>query len=329
MSESSNEIVLPQIADGEDKSSPLVNCLRNTYKHLRKWAKRFGTDAFRLYDRDISSFPVAIDFYAGKFSINYYASSKDAPEPGDALVQAVEGALKLLFQTSSENIFWRTRVRRKETRQYEKLGQSGRFFEVHEGPARFYVNLEEYLDTGLFLDHRETRKIVADLSKGKRVLNLFAYTGAFTVQAALGGAIYTKTVDMSNTYTAWAKENFILNGMALSRHTIIREDCMRFLDDEIRAGDQYDIIVIDPPTISRSKKMVGMFDVQEDYGTLIRKSLRLLKQGGVIFFSTNHRKFQFDETLFPDCKVMEISKKTHPIDFKDPKIHRCWRLSRI
>lgn len=319
-----DRLILPDIKEGEDKSFPFLNCLRNRYKHIRKFAKRFETDCVRIYDREIAAFPLAIDLYAGRFAVHYFARSKDLVEPPSELVVETERALAALFGATQEQIFWRTRIRRKETRQYEKAATAEEFFIAHEGKADFYINLTDYLDTGLFIDHRALRKLVADEAKGKRLLNLFAYTGAFTVQAALKGAISSKTVDLSNTYTDWAKRNFLLNGLSLKEHQVIRADCMLFLKEE-RA--QYDLIVIDPPTISRSKKMLGLFDVQQDYVFLIKHSLKLLAKGGRLYFSTNSRKFQFDPSLFPECKVHDISKQTRPEDFNDPLIHRSWRLT--
>jgi 23S rRNA (cytosine1962-C5)-methyltransferase len=193
--------------------------------------------------------------------------------------------------------------------------------------VKFKINLRNYLDTGLFLDHRETRRLVASMSEGKRVLNLFAYTCSFSVHAAAAGAAYTKSVDMSNTYIAWGKDNFILNSIPLKNHPLIREDCMKFLDDEIQSREKYDIVIIDPPTVSRSKKMDEMFDVQNDYTILIKKSLKLLNEGGVIFFSTNSRKFDFEDSYFNQCSIQEITLKTIPFDFHNKKIHRCWKIS--
>jgi 23S rRNA (cytosine1962-C5)-methyltransferase len=193
--------------------------------------------------------------------------------------------------------------------------------------VKLKVNLHDYLDTGLFLDHRETRQIVASLARGKRVLNLFAYTCAFSVQAACAGAAYTKSVDLSNTYTAWGRENFLLNSLSLNNNVVVREDCLKFLDEEIASRLKYDIIVIDPPTISRSKKMDQMFDLQEDYILLLSKALSLLSNGGTVFFSTNSRRFSFDHTLFESCSIRDISKKTIPLDFHNQKIHRCWQIS--
>lgn len=236
-------------------------------------------------------------------------------------------ALGGIFGAEAGAIFWRTRLKRKKTRQYEKIGESKEFFSAIEFGIKFWVNLIDYLDTGLFLDHRETRKIVAAACPGKRVLNLFAYTCSFSVHAAVAGATFTKSVDMSNTYTAWGRDNFMLNGIPLATHEIVRADCLKFMDEELRSGIKYDIIIIDPPTISRSKKMDQMFDIQQDYLSLVSKALKLLLPGGTIFFSTNSRRFAFDEQYFKGCVVVDISDKTIPLDFHDPKIHRCWKIS--
>jgi 23S rRNA (cytosine1962-C5)-methyltransferase len=169
--------------------------------------------------------------------------------------------------------------------------------------------------------------MVALQAQGKKVLNLFAYTCSFSVHAAVAGASFTKSVDLSNTYTAWGKDNFKLNSLSLENNQVIRDDCLKFLDAEVKSGIKYDIIIVDPPTISRSKKMTQMFDVQKDYVELITKGLKLLSKEGIIFFSTNSRKFVFESHHFPSCLIREISEKTLPVDFHDPKIHRCWKIS--
>lgn len=320
------EIFLPTVADGEDKTSPFKNRIRKNYRHIRKWAKRSGTDCFRIYDRDIKSYPLTIDFYAGRFCVNYFSSSRENPEPPSSLVEEIDQALCSIFGTNSNCIYWRTRFRRKKTLQYEKMGESKEFFTVHEYGVRFKINLLDYLDTGLFLDHRETRRWVASICQGKRVLNLFAYTCSFSVHAAAAGAAFTKSVDMSNTYVAWGKDNFKLNSIPLKNHEFVRADCLKFLDEEIRSGMKYDIIIIDPPTISRSKKMNQMFDLQKDYVTVLKKALSLLLKDGTIIFSTNSRKFVLDEQLFKECSIIEISKKTIPPEFHNQKIHRCWKI---
>jgi 23S rRNA (cytosine1962-C5)-methyltransferase len=317
---------LPTIADGEDKSSPIKNRIRKNYQHVRKWAKRTLTNAFRIYDRDIKEYPLAIDFYAGKFCVQLFSYDRDSDDVSTAVKEEIEEVLSSLFGVSSNEIFWKTRIKRAKTQQYEKISSDGHFFPVMEYGVRFWVNLEEYLDTGLFLDHRETRRMVASIAHGKRVLNLFAYTCSFSVHAALAGAHLTKSVDMSNTYTDWGRENFLLNALSLKNNPIVREDCLKFLGDERDAGERYDIIIIDPPTISRSKKMDQMFDIQIDYVQLLQKALKLLLPSGLIFFSTNSRKFKFDESLFPKCAIREISEQTLPIDFHNKKIHRCWKI---
>ena len=335
----SSKFSLPEIVDGEDKSSPFVNRIRKNYRHIRKWAKRTLTNAFRIFDRDIRQYPVAIEYYDGRLCIQYFSITRESTEPPAEFICEVEKALKTIFGEACRAIYWKTRAKRKETRQYEKVGESREFFTVLEYGIPFKVNLQDYLDTGLFLDHRETRHLIGKLSRDKRVLNLFAYTCSFSIHAAVAGASFTKSVDLSNTYTAWGRDNFRLNGFSPENHPIIREDCMKFLEEEVRIVERgrlnpsmsalfkYDIIIIDPPTISRSKKMSDMFDVQEDYVSLISNGLKLLSKGGMIFFSTNSRKFVFDKEKFPSCEIREITERTLPIDFHDPKIHRCWRLS--
>jgi len=306
---------------------PIRQSPRKNYRHLRKWAKRTQTDCFRIYGREVPQYPAAIDFYAGRFCIHYFSKNQDSDEPSPELSDAVNNALSTVFAVPLSSIYWRTRAKSKgETRQYEKIGGAKEFFTVFEYGIKFKVNLQDYLDTGLFLDHRETRKIVASVSAGKRLLNLFAYTCSFSIHAAAAGSLFTKSVDMSNTYTDWGLDNFELNNLSLRNNVVVRADCLKFLDEEIRSGEEYDLIVIDPPTISRSKKMDQLFDIQVDYVSLIFKSLKLLSEKGVIFFSTNSRKFAFDQNLFKSYVIEEISHKTLPIDFQDPKIHRCWQI---
>ncbi len=313
-------MILPPIHDGEDKHSSLKNRIRKNYKHLRKWAKRTNTECFRIYDRDIKEYPIAIDVYAGRFCVQYFSYDRDDEELDTNEVNEI---LISLFGDCS--IYSRSRIRRRKLEQYEKRGEEKEFFTVLEYGVKFKVNLRDYLDTGLFLDHRETRKMVAQQAIGKKLLNLFAYTCSFSVHAAVAGATFTKSVDMSNTYTLWGRKNFELNNLPESKNCIVRDDCMKFLEKET---GKFDIIVIDPPTISRSKRMDEMFDVQKDYMQLITHALRLLEKGGVIYFSTNYRKFIFDKEVFPKCEIEEISNKTVPEDFNKKNIHRCWKVKR-
>ncbi|CRX39201.1 class I SAM-dependent methyltransferase [Estrella lausannensis] len=320
-------ISLPLIADHEDKSSALKNRIRKNYRHVRKWANRTKTNCFRIYDRDIKEYPLAIDYYDGRFCVQYFSFNRDEDEAPEELVGEINGVLASIFGATPAIIYWRSRIRRKKLEQYEKQAEEQDFFTVLEYGVKFSVNLQDYLDTGLFLDHRETRQMAAALAKGKRLLNLFAYTGSFSVHAALAGAAFTKSVDLSNTYTQWTQNNFALNSISTKNHHIVRADCLRFLEDEVCSNNRYDVIVIDPPTISRSKKMEQMFDVQRDYAYLIECALKLLLPGGVILFSTNSRRFVFDSSYFPDCSIQEISQKTIPLDFHQKKIHRCWKLT--
>ncbi len=313
--------IFPSIKESEDKSSPFKNRLRKNARHLSKWAKRTSTDCFRLYDRDIKAYPVAIDYYAGRFLVHYYFH-EDGKLPA-ALVESCQEALQTLFEVPVEHQFQRIHRRHGRGEQYEKIDSHQQFFTVHEYGAKFLVNLSDYQDSGLFLDHRESRKTLAALAKGKSLLNLFAYTAAFSVQAAFHGALFTKSVDLSNSYTEWAKKNFLLNGLSLEQNAVVRADCLRFLDSEIASKSRYDLIVCDPPTLSRSKKMEGLFDIQKDHPELIVKALKLLKPGGKLFFSTNCRSFSLEQApgLF---QAEEMTEKTLPDDFRDRKAHRSW-----
>lgn len=316
--------LLPEILN-EDKDNPFTNCIRKNYRHIKKWAKRTQTNCFRIYDREINHYPLAIDFYNGKFCIQLFSSKKN--ELSEDFFKEIDQVLCSLFGMGTDSIYWRSHIKRKRIEQYEKLDTSKEFFNVLEYGLLFKVNLQDYLDTGLFLDHRETRKYISSISSGKNVLNLFAYTCSFSVYAAFGGALLTKSVDMSNTYTTWGKDNFLLNGFSLDANIIVKADCMPFLEKEIQCKQKYDIIIIDPPTISRSKKMKAIFDIQIDYIPLIQKALKLLSKDGLILFSTNSRKFIFDKNQFPNCTILDVTSKTIPMDFHNKKIHSCWKIS--
>lgn len=323
------EIVLPAILNTQESEShsPLEARIRKKIRHLLKWAKRTKTNCFRIYDWEIGKYPLAIDYYAGRYCVQYFSRSREHPDAPDELFEEVNKTLHSIFGASEEAIYWRNRIRRTRMQQYEKAAAEKDFFQVFEYGVKFYINLTDYLDTGLFLDHRETRRYIASVAKGKRLLNLFAYTCSFSVHAAASGASFTKSVDMSNTYTDWGRENFLLNGLSSQTNPIIRADCLKFLEEEVKTPSKYDLIVIDPPTISRSKKMDQMFDIQIDYPFLISSALKLLAPGGAIYFSTNSRKFTFDSDLFPNCKILDVSSKTLPLDFHDRSIHKCWRIT--
>ncbi len=226
-----------------------------------------------------------------------------------------------------ENIFLKVRRRRSGGSQYGKMDQRGVLREVGEGGLRFLVNFTDYLDTGLFLDHAPTRRLLRLEASGRRFLNLFGYTGAASVYAADGGAASTATVDMSNTYLDWAKKNMELNGFTGPQHGFIKADCLEWIAS---CRDRFDLIFLDPPTFSNSKAMAGDFDVQRDHGPLIRSTLKLLERGGILIFSNNHRRFKMDNDLdSPGLSIENIAEKTFDPDFsRNNKVHNCWRIEK-
>lgn len=307
------------------ETNTLANRIAKRYKHLKKWARNNATDCFRIYDRDIPEYPFAIDYYAGRFNIQYFSKEQDEDSdlPQD-ITNLVESSLCLLFGVSAQNIFWKIRKKRARLEQYEKINTKKNYFTVFEHGQRFFINLCDYLDTGLFLDHRLTRQLAASMSEGKSVLNLFAYTGSFTVHCAAHGAHTSTTIDMSNTYIDWAQDNFNLNNLDLNDHKILREDCIKFLKETRNDKKRYDLIILDPPTLSRSKKMEDMFDVQRDHVELLKLCFGLLTHDGEIIFSTNSRRFKLDQTGLSGYKIKDVTAKTLPPDFRDARIHKCW-----
>ena len=304
------------------------NRLRKNFRHWAKWAKRRGITCYRIYDRDVPEFPVALDLYERKAHLQEFDTGWQISDEEHAIwVESVRNAASEVLELPLAAIAFKQRRRQRGLAQYEKTGARGEDFIVHEGGHRFIVNLDEYLDTGLFLDHRNTRLMVQDKAAGKRFLNLFAYTGSFTVYAAAGGATRSTTVDLSNTYQDWARRNFELNGMDLAQHELVRADVFEFLTDEVKRGERYDLIVMDPPSFSNSKKMSGVLDVQRDHPDLINQCLKLLSNRGELFFSTNLRSFELDEAALATRQLKEISGQTVPEDFRNKKIHRCWLIS--
>ncbi|MDC7710149.1 class I SAM-dependent methyltransferase [Vogesella indigofera] len=307
--------------------SAFANRLAKNYKHYAKWARRNELDAWRVYDRDVPQFPLIIDVYGQRIHLQEYDTGWQIEESEYvAWIAAVQQAISDITGVPLWNIALKTRRRQKGESQYEKTGRDGEDFVVAEQGQRFWVNLDAYLDTGLFLDHRNTRKRVRDEAAGKRFLNLFAYTGSFTVYAANGGAVSSETVDLSNTYQAWSRRNFELNGLDLEKHQLIRDDVFQYLEDAAFAGKQFDLIVMDPPSFSNSKKMMDELDVQRDQVKLVDGAMRLLAPDGVLYFSNNLRSFTLDERLIADYAVQDISAQSVPEDFRNKKIHQCWRI---
>ncbi|MEI2741288.1 MAG: bifunctional 23S rRNA (guanine(2069)-N(7))-methyltransferase RlmK/23S rRNA (guanine(2445)-N(2))-methyltransferase RlmL [Candidatus Competibacter sp.] len=305
-----------------------INRLRKNLRHLGRWAEREGVSCYRLYDADLPDYALAVDRYEQWLQVQEYAPPPtiDAARARERLEQAL-AVLPAVLELPPENVFLKTRQRQKGTGQYQKLADQGRFHEVREGPARFWVNLSDYLDTGLFLDHRATRRLLGELAGGKRFLNLFGYTGAATVHAALGGAADTTTVDLSATYLAWARRNLELNGLRGAHHLLIQADCQRWLAE---TRERYDLIFLDPPTFSNSKRMAASFDIQRDHVALLQQTANRLAPDGVLIFSTNARKFRLDRQALPGLRFEDWSRRTLPPDFaRDPKIHQCWRITRL
>ncbi|WP_165007985.1 class I SAM-dependent methyltransferase [Neisseria yangbaofengii] len=307
--------------------TPFANRLGKNIKHLMKWAKRNQIEAWRIYDRDIPQFPFAIDVYGGHIHLQEYDTGwLMQPEEYEAWLADVLEAIGFVTGFSPEQIHLKRRERQKGTQQYEKTGKSGEDFVISENGRRFWVNLDKYLDTGLFLDHRNTRKKVGNNARGKRFLNLFSYTGSFTVYAATGGATGSETVDLSNTYLDWAKRNFELNGIDSNAHKIVRADVFQYLKNAEAEGKKFDLIVMDPPSFSNSKKMLDILDIQRDQMTLINGAMKLLASDGLMYFSNNLRSFGLNPEISEKYAVKDVTKQSVPDDFRNKKIHQCWEI---
>ncbi len=300
-----------------------LNRLKKRKKHLAKFARRWPTDAYRVYDRDIPEYPWTVDMYGDHV---FLQEIKHRQSRGQ--LDEVTEAVKSVFEVDDSNLHVRSRQRHDGQSQYEKRETEPCVLTVTEGELDFEVDLESYIDTGLFLDHRNLRRQVAEeirerADKGHkvRVLNLFCYTGAFSVWAAHAGATQVVSVDLSNTYLAWAQRNFEKNNLDTFGHEFVRSDIMRFLP---KHGQNYDFIILDPPSFSKSKKMEGTLDVQRDHALLINQSLNRLNRGGVLYFSTNLRTFELAEGNLIQTPE-EISHMTVPEDFR-PGIHRTFRF---
>lgn len=310
-----------------------ANRLRKNLKNLGRWARQSETSCYRLYDADLPEYAVAVDLYQGE-KLWVHVQEYEAPmtvDPVKAETRLIEtlAGIPAVLEIPPEQVFLKVRRRQKGSAQYEKQSETGHFHTVEEGGLSFQVNFEDYLDTGLFLDHRLTRSLIRERAKGRSFLNLFAYTGTATVYAASGGASSTTTVDMSRTYLDWAARNLALNGFRGDRHELIQADCIEWLQDAVESNWRYDLIFLDPPTFSTSKRMKYTLDIQRDHVDLIRDCLELLTPDGVLVFSTNHRKFRLDNAALADCKVEDITRQTLPKDFeRNPRIHYGWLISR-
>lgn len=320
----------PFPSSGSPGAEMLANRLRKNLRHLGKWARREGVTCYRVYDADLPEYAVAVDLYGGWVHVQEY----EAPPSVDPILaqRRLADAMAVIpdaLGRPTDRVVLKIRRRQKGLAQYERQATTGRFHEVHEGGLRFLVNLTDYLDTGLFLDHRPTRALIQSAVRGGRFLNLFAYTGTASVYAAAGEAASTTTVDMSSVYLDWARRNMGLNGFGEGRtHRFIRADCLAWL--AVPHPERYQVIFVDPPTFSNSKRMgEATFDVQRDHAVLLRSVARLLARDGLILFSNNFRHFKMHRSALPDLSAEDITLSTIPPDFqRNPRIHNCWRLTR-
>ncbi|RIA22698.1 23S rRNA m(2)G-2445 methyltransferase [Ectopseudomonas oleovorans] len=302
-----------------------ANRLQKNLKQLGKWARREGIECYRLYDADMPEYALAIDLYRDWVHVQEYAAPKSIdPDKAQARLLDALAAIPQALGVAQNRVVIKRRERQAGTKQYQRQASQGEFMEVSEGGAKLLVNLTDYLDTGLFLDHRPLRLRIQREAAGKRFLNLFCYTATATVHAAKGGARSTTSVDLSKTYLDWARRNLSLNGFS-DKNRLEQGDVMAWLGED---RGEYDLIFIDPPTFSNSKRMEGVFDVQRDHVELIDLAMARLARGGVLYFSNNFRKFQLDDGLAARYQVEEISAQTLDPDFaRNSKIHRAWRLT--
>jgi 23S rRNA (guanine2445-N2)-methyltransferase / 23S rRNA (guanine2069-N7)-methyltransferase len=308
-----------------------ANRLRKDLRHFGRWAARQDIGAYRVYDADLHEYNLAIDVYEGArrwaHVQEYQAPASVDPRLAQRRLKQALAVIPLVLQIPPEQMHFKLRQRQKDGAQYQKLAATGEFHEVREGVCRFLVNFTDYLDTGLFLDHRPTRRLLGELARGRRFLNLFGYTGTATVHAALGGATATTTVDMSRTYLDWAQRNLALNGVNLKHHELIQADALQWLEQNRR--QRFGLIFLDPPTFSRSKRMEDTLDILRDHTALIRDTAALLEPSGTLIFSTNHQRFKLDRAALNGLAIEDITRKTIPEDFeRNPRIHQCFRITR-
>jgi 23S rRNA (guanine2445-N2)-methyltransferase / 23S rRNA (guanine2069-N7)-methyltransferase len=307
-----------------DEHIDFANKLQKNLKNLKPWLKQSGIKCYRLYDADIPTFAFAVDIYEDKVYLQEYKA--DATIDQNLAKQRFYQAFYQIHKTlgiAYENIHTRVRQRQKGKEQYQKEADKNNFYIVHEADAKFYVNFEDYLDTGIFLDHRKIRQLVAKAAANKSLLNLFSYTCTASVHATLKGA-KTTSVDMSKTYLDWGKRNFTLNNINLVNHEFIQSDCIAWLKSSTQ---KFDVIFLDPPTFSNSKRMNDVLDIQRDHELLINLAMSLLKKDGVLYFSNNYRRFKISEVITSKFNCENIDKKCLSRDFLSNKnIHNCWQI---
>lgn len=312
-----------------DKLNMFSNRLTKVFRHLSKQAKRLGVSCYRVYDHDLPEFPFCIELYGGKlYMAEYKRRHGMTEEEHDEWIEKSIDVVSKILSVAKVDIFLKLRQRKPgRLGQYQKYDDIKHEFVIEEDQIKFIVNLSDYLDTGLFLDHRITRQMLKEQSKGKKVLNLFAYTGSFSVYAAAGGADEVITVDLSNTYLNWAKRNMELNVFTdQEKYKYLQADVRQYLKT-IDPG-YFDIIIMDPPTFSNSKKMNDFLDIQRDHVELIKDCLSGLRSGGVLYFSTNFRKFILDKEKLSSSDIKDITKTTTSFDFEGKNFRQCFLIKK-
>ena len=311
-----------------DKYLMFRNRLAKVYRHVSKQAKRQNISCYRIYDHDIPEFPFIIELYEDRAYISEYKRRHSmTEEEHENWLEECANVIADVLTISADNIFFKLRHRKEGRKgQYQKIGEERTEFVVEEKNLKFIVNLSDYLDTGLFLDHRITRQMVGELSGGRRVLNLFCYTGSFSVHAVAGKALAVESVDLSKTYLNWAERNMELNFPSYSSHKIIHADVKQYLKTILPGS--VDLIVLDPPTFSNSKRMEDFLDIQEDHVELINDCMKALSERGILFFSTNYTKFHLESGNLHAAEVKDITKQTTPFDFLGKLKRQCFRITK-
>ncbi len=303
------------------------NRLVKVFRHIGKLAKRQNLSCYRVYDHDLPEFPFMIEFYGDKLCVAEYKRRHHmTEEEHDQWLEECIVVMSKILGIKNEEIYVRQRQRKAgRLGQYQKNAAEEQFFTVEEQGLEFLVNLTDYLDTGLFLDHRITRQMVREESKDKKVLNLFCYTGSFSVYAAAGGAAEVVSIDLSNTYISWAKQNMMLNKLFDSKkHHYIKADVLQELP--LLPNDHFDLVILDPPTFSNSKMMKDILDIQRDHVKLVNQTLDKMTKGGILYFSNNYRKFQLEADKIRASSITDITKKTTPFDFEGKLFRCCYKI---
>jgi 23S rRNA (cytosine1962-C5)-methyltransferase len=303
------------------------NRLTKNARHFGRWAKRQGLTAYRVYDRDIPDFPYVVERYGSRVHLVEYPRRSARGDGGEVLREDILKDVLETLDVAEEHVFTKTHLPRAWGRsQYPRLGDSGEDFIVEEQGLRFLVNLADRLDTGLFLDHRLTRARVRTEARGRRFLNLFCYSGAFTIYAAAGGARSTTSVDLSNTALDWTARNLTLNSLPGRDHALVRADALSWLAEAALGAERWDLVVLDPPPFSTSKGMWGTFDVQRDHLRILRAALALLAPSGSLYFSTNYRQFQLDAGATTLGTFEELTPGILPPDVQRKDVLRAWHV---